>query len=111
MKDCVFCKIVDKEISSDVIYEDSDVMVFKDAHPKTPIHLLVIPKKHIDSVIGIGPDDIELMGRLIYRAKEIAALQGLSERGYKLVFNCGPEGGQVVYHIHLHLLGGKNLGE
>lgn len=109
MAECLFCKIVNKEISSEIVNETDDIVVFKDIKPKTPIHLLIVPKKHIASINDILISDTELMGKLIYRAKEMAIGQGLAERGYRLVFNCGYEGGQVVYHIHLHLLGGKKL--
>lgn len=111
MQDCIFCKIIKKEIPADILYEDNDVVVFKDIKPKAPIHWLVVPRKHLDSISEISDDDSALMGKIVYRAKEIAATQGLAERGYKLVFNCGPDGGQVVYHIHLHVLGGKRLEE
>lgn len=111
MQDCVFCKIVDKQIPADILYEDEGMIVFRDIKPKAPIHLLVVPKKHIPTINDISEDDIAYMGRIIYRAKIMAIKQGIGESGYKLIFNCGPEGGQVVYHVHLHLLGGKPLGE
>lgn len=111
MEDCVFCKIIDKQIPADILYEDEEMIVFRDIKPKAPIHLLVVPKKHIPTINDISEDDIAYMGRIIYRAKVMAIKQGIGESGYKLIFNCGPEGGQVVYHVHLHLLGGKPLGE
>lgn len=111
MSDCIFCKISSKEIPSDAFYEDEDIFVFKDIKPKTPVHLLIISKKHISSINDVEEDDILLMGKMIYRGKMMAIKQGVAERGYKLIFNCGKEGGQSVYHIHLHLLGGKKLNE
>lgn len=111
MEECVFCKIVDKQISSDILYEDEEMTVFRDIKPKAPIHLLVVPKKHIATINDTVEDDIPLMGKMINRARIMATEQGVGESGYKLIFNCGPEGGQVVYHVHLHILGGKLLGE
>lgn len=108
---CVFCKIINKEISSEIINEEDDIVTFKDASPKAPVHLLVVPKRHITSVNDITRDDIALIGKMVYRAKEMAAKHNLDKRGYKLIFNCGPDGGQTVYHIHLHILGGKKLKE
>lgn len=102
--DCIFCKIATGELSSDVIYEDDAVKVFKDIHPKAPVHLLVIPKRHIESITHLEADHADVIAKLVYAAKRIAAERGLA--GYKLVFNVGREGGQMVDHLHLHLLGG-----
>ena len=112
--DCIFCKITRHELSSEVIYEDKEVMVFKDIHPKAPIHHLVVPKTHIQSIAHLEAspgdpgrpraDHNEIISKLIYTAKKVAEDEGLA--GYKLVFNVGREGGQVVDHLHLHLLGG-----
>lgn len=102
--DCLFCKIASGEISSEVVHEDSDVKVFKDIHPKAPVHLLVIPKIHIQSIAHLETNHNEVIAKLIYTAKRVAEEQGL--KGYKLVFNVGREGGQLVDHLHLHLLGG-----
>lgn len=110
MENCVFCKIIHKQIQSDVLYEDEDLIVFKDIKPSAPIHLLIVPKKHIASVNDIVEDDVNMVGRIVYRAKKMAEEQGVAQKGYKLIFNCGKEGGQVIDHIHLHLLGGKKLG-
>lgn len=131
--DCIFCKIAKKEISSDILHEDEAVIVFKDAHPSAPVHYLIVPKEHIQSIAhlgpvrgregssytsslrdrqrasasnGVGDNHSELVAQLIYVAKNMAEKLGL--KGYKLVFNVGRDGGQVIDHLHLHLLGGWN---
>ncbi|HLM83753.1 MAG TPA: histidine triad nucleotide-binding protein [Candidatus Bathyarchaeia archaeon] len=111
MSDCVFCKIASKEISADVVYEDDDVIAFRDMHPIAPVHVLVIPKKHIESIADIADEDTMLMGKLVAAAKKIAEDLKISEKGYKLLFRVGEHGGQEVGHIHLHLLGGVQLAE
>ncbi len=102
--DCLFCKISKNEIPSDVVYEDGEVKVFKDIHPKAPVHLLIIPHTHIQSIAHLGADHGGIIAKLIYAAKKAAEDLGL--KGYKLVFNVGREGGQLIDHLHLHLLGG-----
>ena len=102
--DCLFCKIGSGEISSETLYEDTDVRVFKDIHPKAPVHLLIIPKNHIVSIAHLESNHEEIISKVIFTAKRMAQEQGL--KGYKLVFNVGREGGQVIDHLHLHLLGG-----
>lgn len=102
--DCVFCKILNKEISTDFIYEDDTVVAFADIRPSAPVHFLVVPKRHVASVMALEDTDRELAASLIFTAKKVAEEKGL--KGYKLVFNVGREGGQVVDHLHLHLLGG-----
>jgi len=109
--DCVFCKIAKKEIPADVVYEDEDVIAFLDAHPIAPVHVLVIPKKHIASVADISEKDTLLMGKLIMAAKKISEDLKISQKGYKLLFRVGEHGGQEVKHIHLHLIGGARLSE
>ena len=111
--DCVFCKIARKEISSDIVivYEDEDVIAFRDAHPIAPVHVLVIPKRHIESIADITDEDTMLMGKLILAAKKIAEDLKISGYGYKLLFRVGEHGGQEVKHIHLHLIGGARLAE
>lgn len=101
MEDCIFCKISRKELSSEIEYEDETFMVFHDIHPKSPLHLLIIPKKHIHSVDHLEPQDRELMGDLVLCAQKIAKNRGL--RGYQLHINVGKDGGQVVDHLHMHL--------
>ena len=106
---CIFCQIAKKELSASIIYEDKKVVAFKDINPIAPIHYLIIPKKHIASVNHLEPQDKELMGELFLAAKEIAKKEGIADNGYRLVFNVGKESGQMVDHLHLHLLGGKKL--
>lgn len=101
-EDCLFCKIAEKKVSSDIVYEDEAFVVFKDINPKAPLHLLIIPKKHIHSIDHVEDQDKELMGELILTAKMVARQHHLA--GYQLHFNVGREGGQVIDHIHLHLL-------
>ncbi len=106
MEDCLFCKIINKEIPTDTVYEDEKVLAIKDIKPLAPIHLLVIPKKHIVSVDHLAPDDKELIGEIVFAAQRIARDQGISKTGYRMGFNVGRGGGQIVDHLHLHLLGG-----
>ncbi len=103
--DCLFCKILRKEIPAKVAFEDDQVLAFHDIHPLAPLHVLVIPKKHIPTVADLPPGDATL-SLLADRANRVAQELGL-DQGYRLMVNCGPEGGQVIYHLHLHLLGGK----
>jgi histidine triad (HIT) family protein len=105
--DCVFCRIVARESPADIEYEDEDVLAFRDIYPKAPIHLLIIPKRHIESVMALEPADLPAVGRLVLAARRIGEAKGLAERGYRLAIHCGPEGGQVVYHLHLHFLAGR----
>ncbi|OGF64288.1 histidine triad nucleotide-binding protein [Candidatus Giovannonibacteria bacterium RIFCSPHIGHO2_01_FULL_45_24] len=104
MEDCIFCKIVKKEIPAEMLQETPEAVIIKDIHPSAPVHYLAILKKHIPSIKDVGHKDEALLGHLIHEAKEGAKRLGLS--GYKLVFNVGREGGQVIDHIHLHILGG-----
>lgn len=101
---CLFCKIANGELSSKTVFEDERVRVFTDIHPKAPVHMLIIPKNHITSVAHLEENHNEIISHIILIAKEVAKMQGL--KGYKLVFNVGREGGQVIDHLHLHLLGG-----
>lgn len=107
--DCVFCKIAQKEIPSEILYEDEKILVFKDIRPSAPVHYLVVPKEHIESIAHLEENHNEIISKVIYTAKKAAEKLGL--KGYKLVFNVGREGGQVIDHLHLHLLGGWNKKE
>ena len=110
--DCIFCKIIKGEIPSDMVHEDKDIVVFKDIKPKAPIHSLLVPRKHIASINHLEQEDKELMGKLFLVSKKIAKILGVKDSGYKLIFNVGRGGGQLIDHIHLHLLGGwHNAGE
>lgn len=109
MSDCLFCKMVAGEIKPDVVYEDEAVLAFRDINPQAPTHVLVIPKQHISTINDLNSDDAELVGRLYLAAKKVAELDGIAEDGYRTVMNCNVAAGQSVFHIHLHLLGGRNL--
>jgi len=104
--ECLFCKIARKEIASDTVFENDKFVCFKDISPKAPVHLLIIPKKHVSSVYDLKEEDRSLVGEMILLAKKIALNQGISEKGYRLVFNVGKGAGQTVEHLHLHLMGG-----
>jgi histidine triad (HIT) family protein len=109
MENCIFCKISKKEAPADILYEDSYVIVFKDIAPKAPIHLLIVPKKHIVSINHIEVEDKEIVGNLFIVAKKIAKENGIDKKGYRLIFNVGRDAGQMVDHLHLHLLAGRKL--
>jgi histidine triad (HIT) family protein len=109
MTDCLFCKIIQREIPSDIIHETDHLLAFKDINPQAPIHILVIPKKHIATINDLTGDDSELVGKMVIAAKEIASEFGVEKNGYRTVLNCNHHGGQEVYHIHLHLLGGRQM--
>ena len=108
MADCIFCKIASKDIPAKVVYEDDLILAFHDLEPQAPVHLLIIPKKHIASMDGVEKEDAELMGHLLNKVKDIAAEAGLVN-GYRLVNNCGEDGLQTVKHIHFHLLGKRKM--
>lgn len=109
MTDCLFCKMVKGEIKPDVVYEDDDVLAFRDVNPQAPTHVLVIPKMHIATTNDLNDTTAHLTGRMYLAAKQVAAEAGIAERGYRTVMNCNPEAGQSVYHIHLHVLGGRPM--
>jgi len=110
MEDCLFCKIVRKEIPSKIVYEDEAVLAFWDINPLTPVHILFIPKKHITSLATMKEDDAEVIGKIYNAINKIAEDQGIKEKGYRVIVNCGEDGGQEVKHLHFHLMGGKKLG-
>ncbi len=107
--DCLFCKIAQGEIPATVIFEDKEIMAFRDIRPQAPTHILVIPKRHIATINDTQNSDCSLLGSMILCAKKLAQQEELSEQGYRLVFNVNSGGGQEVYHIHLHLLGGRQM--
>lgn len=111
MKDCLFCKIIKGEILAEFVYKDKDVAAFKDIHPLAPVHILIVPVKHIPSISCATEQDRELFGKLIMAAKKIAQDMGIAQDGYKLLFRVGKHGGQEVEHVHLHLIGGARLSE
>lgn len=107
--DCLFCKILAGEIPADLVYESETAVAFRDINPKAPTHVLVIPRKHISTINDIEPDDQEIIGSLYTAAKEIATQAGIADDGYRAVMNCNEDAGQSVFHIHLHVLGGRVL--
>ena len=107
--ECVFCRIVAGEIPADIIYQDKELVAFRDIHPQAPTHLLIIPKSHIASMTELTSKQQALMGRLILLAKDLAEKEGISASGYRLSVSCGADGGQVVPHVHFHLIGGRKL--
>ncbi len=109
MTDCLFCKMASGEIKPDIVFENDDVLAFRDINPQAPTHVLIIPKKHITSINEIQIEDETLVGKLYTTAKAIATQEGFAEDGYRVVMNCGEDAGQTVFHIHLHLLGGRQL--
>jgi len=110
MEMCLFCKIVKNEISAEILYENKKILAFRDINPQAPVHILLIPKIHISTLNDITLNDRNLVGELIYRASELADKEGIAKQGYRTGFNCNKAGGQTVYHIHLHLLGGREFG-
>jgi len=107
--DCLFCKILAGDIPADIIYESDTAIAFRDINPQAPTHVLIIPRKHIATINEISDDDQALIGSLFTAAREIAAAEGLADDGYRVVMNCNEAAGQTVFHIHLHLLGGRAL--
>ena len=107
MQDCLFCKIINKEIPADIVYEDEQVLVFKDISPMAPVHLIIVTKKHIPTLADMDEKDTLLIGRVQLTAARLAVEMGLTEGGFRLVNNCGHDGGQTVMHIHYHLLAGR----
>jgi len=108
VSDCIFCKIVAGEIKSEIVYDDENVVAFRDIDPKAPVHVLIIPRKHIATLDDLGKEDTELIGNMVLAAVKIAKEENL-DKGYRLVWNCNADGGQAVYHIHLHVLGGRSM--
>ena len=109
MNECLFCRIAQGAIASDIVYENERIVAFKDIAPKAPTHILVIPRKHIATINDICAEDTQLVGELVDTARQLAQQVGIAETGYRLIFNVNAGGGQAVYHIHLHLLGGRQL--
>ncbi len=107
MADCIFCKIINKEIPSQIVYEDDDVIAFKDINPKAPVHILIVPKKHIPTLNDFTEEDNELLVKLIHTCKKIAKDFNVADSGYRVLVNVNKEGGQVIYHVHFHVMGGR----
>lgn len=108
-EECIFCRIAAGKLPSDIVYQDENFLAFRDIMPKAPTHILVIPKAHIASATELAEGQGNLAGRLIIIANELAKKEGIARKGYRLVINCGPEGGQIVPHLHLHLIGGRQM--
>lgn len=111
MEDCIFCKIIRKEVPSEILYEDNEIIAFKDINPAAPIHILVIPKKHIKSLVDLEKEDEMLVGKIFTVINKLAKSQGVNEKGFRVIVNCGEDGGQEVGHLHFHLLAGAKFGE
>ena len=109
MMDCIFCQIVAGKIPSEILYQDEEVIAFRDINPQAPTHLIIIPKRHLPSLAHLSEADSSLVGHMVYIANQLATREGIAESGYRLAVNCGQEGGQLVPHLHLHLLGGRKL--
>ncbi|MBC8215548.1 MAG: histidine triad nucleotide-binding protein [Candidatus Marinimicrobia bacterium] len=109
MTNCLFCKIVEKEILSDIVFENDNILAFRDINPQAPTHILIIPKEHIFTLNDLKENHQALVGEMLMTAKLLADDENISEEGYRTVFNCNSDGGQEVYHIHLHLLGGRKM--
>ncbi len=109
MSDCLFCKIINREIPSDIVYENEDVLVFNDINPVAPVHILIIPKEHISTLNDLEENHTQTRCELLLAAKAIASKEGLSDSGYRTVFNCNKDAQQTVFHIHLHLIGGRKM--
>jgi len=109
MMSCLFCKIARAEIETDYLYENEYVLAFRDIHPQAPQHILIIPRQHIASLNDLEPDNSHLIGEMVLAAKTLASEMGFAETGYRILMNCNDDGGQTVYHIHLHLLGGRRM--
>lgn len=110
MNNCIFCKIINKEIPSTIVYEDDKILAFRDINPVAPVHILVIPKKHIESVIELNEEDEKVVGEIYRVINKIAKQENIDKKGFRVVVNCGEDGGQEVKHLHFHIIGGKKLG-
>jgi histidine triad (HIT) family protein len=110
VSDCIFCRIVTRQTPADIEYEDDAVLAFKDLYPKAPVHILIIPKRHISSIASLEAVDADVIGRCFTAARAIGEAKGFGEKGYRISVNTGPEGGQVVYHVHFHFTAGRARG-
>ncbi len=109
--DCIFCQIVAGKVPGEILYQDEKIIAFRDINPQAPTHLVIIPKKHISSLTHLSEEDLPLMGHMVNTANQLAKREGISKSGYRLAINCGEEGGQLMPHLHLHLLGGRKLSD
>ncbi|MDI9570858.1 MAG: histidine triad nucleotide-binding protein [Pseudomonadota bacterium] len=111
MDDCIFCKIVKGEIPCRKVYEDDEALAFDDIHPMAPVHVVIVPKRHLATLLEVDEDALPAVAAMIRAAQEAARIKGIAERGFRTVINCNEEGGQVVFHLHMHLLGGRKLAD
>ena len=109
MEGCIFCRIINKDIAARIVYENDEILAFEDINPKAPVHILIIPKEHIASLEDLPKNREPLLGRILGKARAIAAERGIAKSGYRIVLNTGPDSGQDVFHIHFHLLGGRGM--
>jgi histidine triad (HIT) family protein len=109
--DCIFCQIASGKIPADIVYQDKEIIAFRDINPQAPRHLVIIPRKHIPSLEQLKENDSALVGRMVAVANKLAREEGVAQKGYRLAINCGTEGGQLVPHLHMHLLGGRKLSD
>ena len=109
MTECIFCKIVEGAIDADIVHSGERAIAFRDLHPQAPTHILIIPRRHIPTVHDLTPEDGELLNEMFTIARQLAEQEGIAERGYRTVFNCRDEGGQEIHHLHLHLIGGRQM--
>jgi histidine triad (HIT) family protein len=109
--DCIFCQIASGKIPADIVHQDKEIIAFRDIKPLAPIHLIIIPRKHVPSLDQMKEGDAALLGRMVDIASKLAKNEGVAEKGYRLAINCGKEGGQLVPHLHMHLLGGRKLSD
>ncbi len=110
MEDCIFCKIIKGEIPSEKVYEDDEIIAFKDINPEAPVHILFVPKKHMESLLDVTEADADLISRIYQKINDVAKDLGIDKTGFRVIVNCGEDAGQLVKHLHFHLLGGKKLG-
>ncbi|MFC1548523.1 histidine triad nucleotide-binding protein [Candidatus Omnitrophota bacterium] len=108
-EDCLFCKIINKEIPADIVYEDDDMLAFKDINPQAPVHVLFIPKKHVATLNDMSDEDAGLVGKIMSKARDIAVENDVAKSGYRVVLNCNANAGQEVFHVHVHLMGGRSF--
>lgn len=108
--DCIFCKIIEKKIPSSIVYEDKNTLAFEDINPQAPVHIITIPKKHIERVSELKEEDSDLISKIIFAGNKIAKEKGLIDSGYRFVINCNRDAGQAVFHLHMHILGGRRMG-
>lgn len=109
MADCIFCQIANHEIPATIVHEDEQIIAFEDIDPQAPVHVLLVPKKHIHTLVELKEHESEILQQLLMTAKTIAKMKNLEHRGFRIVVNCNPDGGQTVYHLHVHLLGGRRM--